>query len=185
MTMYKGETAQMAIERLEAENAKIRDFGTSAGADLLDARNKMKALELQNSELKSEVERWKKASNSNWDQVVAQIEKMEVANRLNERMRIALETIASTKDCPRYPDGDAMSEEMCAKIALGLNCGTCGSTLPCREHKEQQTEKRVAPVPNAPKAKVIHRHCANTEAGCYGDKDCCCPCTPCYECNHF
>jgi hypothetical protein len=56
-----------------------------------------------------------------------------------DRYQKELETIAG--EDPRYPDGDAMSDAMCAKIVLGRNCGFCGEPLPCRQHKEQQTKE--------------------------------------------
>lgn len=76
-----------------------------------------------------------------WSTVELALKAQEETKRLLGRYQKALEEIAAVD--PRYPDGDAMSDEMCAKIALGRNCYACGSTLPCREHKEQQTERPV------------------------------------------
>lgn len=66
-------------------------------------------------------------------------EVIEALELQNDRYRKALEIIAD--DQPRYPDGDAMSMELCAKIALGKACPECGNDIPCAHHKERQTEK--------------------------------------------
>jgi hypothetical protein len=78
------------------------------------------------------------------ERLSAALERERLLTLQNQEYRKALEAIANDKEGPFYPDGDAMGEAMCAKIALGRNCGLCGSTLPCREHVAQKP-KRVDP----------------------------------------
>ena len=96
--------------------------------------------------LSSELEQMTKHANEGWALANTRTAQWKSTELQNGRYQKALEEIAHS--IPKYPDGDAMSEEMCAKIALGLNCPQCGcAPLPCPMHKDQPIEKPKQEAP--------------------------------------
>lgn len=128
---------QYSLDAAHKYHEEVREELARQIALAAERKVQLDAMVLQNGELRNVIQRLNDEGS----------EALKSANRLNGEYRKALESIAAVETA-RYPDGDAMSDSTLALIALGKNCGLCGSTLPCREHKEQPTEKREVSLQN-------------------------------------